>query len=150
MIKKLLPALILCFSCAITVWSDERSPEWNKVRDEFIRMHPVCALCGTAKDLQVHHKKPFHLYPELELDKNNLITLCISKYWGFNCHLIAGHGGCNKYENPWIDEDIEKLKIIGDPLYVKDHGIDELEQYLMFLKKRVKDYNKNQHLKSFK
>lgn len=141
MIKKLLPALILCFSCAITVWSDERSPEWNKVRDEFIRMHPVCALCGTAKDLQVHHKKPFHLYPELELDKNNLITLCISKYWGFNCHLLAGHGGYNKYENPWIDEDIQKLKILGNPNYIKKHCTDELETYTRFMKKRVKDYN---------
>ncbi len=141
MIKKLLSALILCFTCAITVWSDKRSPEWNQVRDEYIREHPICAVCGTAKDLQVHHKKPFHLYPELELDKNNLITLCISKYWGFNCHLIAGHGGCNKYENPWIDEDIQKLKILGNPHYIKEHGTDELETYTRFMKKRVKDYN---------
>lgn len=150
MIKKFFTSLILCFTCAITVWSDERSPEWSNLRDEFIRNHPVCFLCGTAKDLQVHHKKPFHLYPELELDPDNLITLCTSKYWGFNCHLIAGHGGCYKFENPWIMEDIEKLKIIGDPRYVKLHGTDDLEACIKFIEKRVKDYNKNQHLKSFK
>ena len=27
------------------------------------------------KKLNVHHVKPFHLYPQLELDENNLITV---------------------------------------------------------------------------
>ena len=126
--------------------TEPRSPEWEQVRKAYLQGHPVCALCGTAKDLQVHHIKPFHLYPQLELDPNNLITLCTSKYWGFSCHLIAGHGGNFKYENPWILEDIQKLKVVGDPQYIKEHGSDEFDQYVSFMKARVKEYNRKNHM----
>ncbi|GCE29115.1 hypothetical protein KDA_45990 [Dictyobacter alpinus] len=37
----------------------------------------------------MHHIKPFHLYPELELDPGNLITLCEIK--GRTHHLLIGH-----------------------------------------------------------
>ncbi|GCE16544.1 HNH endonuclease [Dictyobacter kobayashii] len=47
-------------------------------------------VCGhRGKGLQVHHIKPFHLYPELELDPNNLITLCEIR--GRTHHLLIGH-----------------------------------------------------------
>ena len=41
--------------------------------------------------LNVHHVKPFHLFPDLELDAGNLITLC--ERGAFSCHWIVGHGG---------------------------------------------------------
>lgn len=132
---------ITIFSC-ISGFSDPRSPEWEFVRKVYLHEHQVCALCGSGKDLQVHHIKPFHLYPELELDSENLITLCTSKYWGFSCHLIAGHGGNFKWENPWINEDIEKLKAIADPQYIKEHGSTEFEEYIKFMRARVKELNK--------
>jgi len=42
--------------------------------------------CGACKKLEVHHIVPVHLNPDLELDPENLITLC-DKY----CHFIFGH-----------------------------------------------------------
>ena len=66
----------------------ERSPQWSAVRDHFLE-GKKCAACGSKKNLQVHHVKPFHLYPELELDVTNLIVLCMDKY---DCHLRLGHG----------------------------------------------------------
>jgi hypothetical protein len=39
--------------------------------------------------LQVHHIKPFHLHPNLELDPRNLITLC--ELPGRDHHLLIGH-----------------------------------------------------------
>lgn len=53
-----------------------RASEWVYVRNEFVRRHPRCEACGSGYELNVHHIKPFHLYPELELDEGNLITLC--------------------------------------------------------------------------
>ena len=51
-----------------------RSAGWAKVEKDFLAKNPICAICSTNKKLNVHHKKPFHLHPELELDVNNLIT----------------------------------------------------------------------------
>jgi hypothetical protein len=46
--------------------------------------------CGyKGAKVQVHHIKPFHLHPQLELDPNNLITLCEAK--GRDHHLLLGH-----------------------------------------------------------
>lgn len=136
--------IILIVMFGITqLFSDPRSPEWEHVRKAHLENHPVCELCGTAKDLQVHHIKPFHLSPELELDPDNLVTLCISKYWGFSCHILVGHGGNSRYENPWVKEDITIIKILGDPQYIKEHGEADFEEYVSFMKKRVKEYNLN-------
>jgi len=139
--KKSTGILIILLCSLIQGSGKPRSAGWEEVRNIHIKNNPVCALCGISKDLQVHHIRPFHKYPELELDADNLITLCTSKYWGFSCHLIAGHGGCFKYENPWIYEDIEKLKIIANPAYIKKHGSTDAEKYIRFMKKRVKKFN---------
>lgn len=58
------------------VFEGERSAQWASVRNEFVSKNPSCAACGSRKDLNVHHIKPFHSNPELELDMKNLITLC--------------------------------------------------------------------------
>jgi len=86
----------------------QRSPEWRKVRDEHLEKFPLCEACGTSKELQVHHIKPFHLDPELELDGNNLITLCMAR---FNCHLQIGHGGSFGTYNPNVEEDSKKFRL---------------------------------------
>ena len=85
----------------------KRSSEWHKVREEFLEENPECAICGTNKKINVHHKKPFHLYPELELDKNNLVTLCMSK---MECHFLIGHGSDFKCFNPYLESDIKILQ----------------------------------------
>ncbi|HTK10908.1 MAG TPA: HNH endonuclease signature motif containing protein [Ktedonobacteraceae bacterium] len=68
----------------------ERSPEWHRVAKEHLLREPSCAACGyKGKKLQVHHIKPFHLHPQLELDPQNLITLCAAR--GREHHLLLGH-----------------------------------------------------------
>lgn len=70
-----------------------RSDHWPKVRLEHLEKEPVCAVCGGSEHLEVHHRLPFHLHPELELDPTNLITLCEAGHGGINCHLAIGHLG---------------------------------------------------------
>lgn len=71
-----------------------RSSEWQSVRGKFIKSNPRCEACGTLKDLNVHHIKPYHKYPELELDMSNLITLCRTH------HYYIGHDP----DGPWKPE----------------------------------------------
>lgn len=62
-----------------------RSSKWRHVRHKHITSHPECAACGCLEENHVHHIKPFHLFPELELESTNLLTLCP------RCHLTFGH-----------------------------------------------------------
>lgn len=70
--------------------ADKRSPEWSRVRAEWLQDHPACAVCGRTDAVEVHHIRPFHLHPELELDPGNLITLCEHTGEG-NDHYCYGH-----------------------------------------------------------
>ena len=94
-----------------------RSPKWSEVRNAFLKENPRCAVCGQTakKHLVVHHKKPYHKFPLLELLKNNLETLCESP--GMNCHITFGHLGNFKSYNQFIEEDINiwKQKISTRP-----------------------------------
>lgn len=85
----------------------KRSSAWPKLEKEFLAKHPVCEICGSKKKLNIHHRKPFHIFPELELDPNNLITLCMSK---MQCHLLIAHGDDFKAYNPNIDADVIALR----------------------------------------
>ena len=80
-----------------------RSPRWSAVRKQFLIKNPKCAACGGSSNLEVHHKKPFHLFRELELDPSNLITLCDAT--NRLCHIRVGH--CWNWEawNPFVVED---------------------------------------------
>jgi 5-methylcytosine-specific restriction protein A len=64
----------------------KRSPKWTKVRKNHIDNYPNCIACGSDKKQEVHHIKPVHLFPDLELDPSNLVTLCADP-----CHLLFGH-----------------------------------------------------------
>lgn len=76
-----------------------RSPHWAALRDAFLKTHPLCSACGGNKNLQVHHRMPFSVHPELELVASNLITLCMGKY---ECHDRIGHGDDWRYYNPAV------------------------------------------------
>ncbi len=70
-----------------------RSPKWEETKKKFEETNPkICAACGKTKNIQLHHIRPFHLHPELELDPANLIWLCENNTPVF-CHLIFGHFG---------------------------------------------------------
>jgi 5-methylcytosine-specific restriction endonuclease McrA len=85
-----------------------RSPRWDNVREYHLEIYPTCAACGRNVNTQVHHIKPFHLYPELELDRNNLITLCENKET--KCHLKIGHMGSWRRINPDVTQSASEFK----------------------------------------
>jgi len=80
----------------------DRSPQWRKVRDDFIKKQPRCQVCGTNDELNVHHIVPFHLDESLELEESNLITLCNKN----GCHFSFGHLYNWKSYNPDIIKDV--------------------------------------------
>jgi 5-methylcytosine-specific restriction endonuclease McrA len=82
--------------------SSKRSTHWPTVEKHFLEKNPNCAACGSSSRLNVHHIKPFHLFPELELDENNLITLCMGEK---ECHIKLGHLNNFKLFNEYIKED---------------------------------------------
>jgi hypothetical protein len=81
---------------------DARSSRWAIIRREHLENNPDCAACGRNKKLEVHHIQPFHLNPDLELDLNNLITLCDDP-----CHFVFGHLMNYKSWNPNVVKDCE-------------------------------------------
>lgn len=90
-----------------------RSSRWPRVRAEYVKENPVCACCGGRRLLTVHHVKPFHVFPEMELDPSNLITLCEGSN-GLNCHFWIGHCGDWKAWNILVRPD---AVMIGDMLH---------------------------------
>jgi 5-methylcytosine-specific restriction protein A len=68
--------------------SKPRSSKWKKARAVHLELNGMCLACGGRVSLEVHHLMPYHLAPELELDPNNLITLCES---ASHCHWTFGH-----------------------------------------------------------
>ena len=88
-----------------------RSSKWRKVRKAYLADHPRCELCETRGKAEVHHKIPFHLAPDLELDPDNLITLCENKKFGINCHLLVGHLGNYRRTNTVVDADVAVWRI---------------------------------------
>lgn len=81
----------------------KRSTQWPKARKAWLNNHPTCAACGSKDCVQVHHKKPFHIYPELELNPINFITLCERS--PVNDHLEIGHLGNWKNFNTNVESD---------------------------------------------
>jgi 5-methylcytosine-specific restriction endonuclease McrA len=81
-----------------------RSRLWSRMRSQFLKLSPKCTACDSDRGLEVHHIRPFHLHPELELEASNLVTLC--KY----CHLVIGHLRDYTYYNLSVLEDCQKFK----------------------------------------
>lgn len=80
-----------------------RSSQWPAFKTEYAKTHlPVCAVCGGTADLNLHHLKPFHVFPQLELDPTNVLWLCNAK----QCHIRIGHLGNFQSINPAGKEDI--------------------------------------------
>lgn len=66
----------------------DRSGQWRAFRNNIVK-DGKCAICGSRKNLQAHHKKPFKDFPELELDPDNIVILCENP--SRNCHFVFGH-----------------------------------------------------------
>lgn len=84
-----------------------RSGKWRGVRDAHLAKHPACEACGDTRMLNVHHVQPFHLFPDLELDPGNLITLC--EIPSHACHFAIGHAFDWRSYNPHVREDAARM-----------------------------------------
>lgn len=71
-----------------------RSGAWARVRAEHLRREPRCRVCGSSKDLEVHHILPYAQDPSLELLSSNLISCC------HDCHFCVAHAGNWKTYRP--------------------------------------------------
>lgn len=91
--------------------SAKRSRHWGRVRATHLLTQPRCQICDGSSKLEVHHIKPFHTHPELELSPSNLITLCSSGKNGMDCHLTMGHHGDYHAANPDIRIDAKRWYI---------------------------------------
>ena len=62
---------------------------WQTCRKAYLaKVGKVCECCGSTKSIEVHHKLPRHIRPDLALDHDNLIALCGG---GRGCHFHIGH-----------------------------------------------------------
>jgi len=82
-----------------------RNGAWRTTRRAILDKQPTCEACGSTKRLQVHHRQPFHLHPELELKEDNLIVLCMDVN---ECHLHIGHSSDFHAYNPNVSEDAKE------------------------------------------
>lgn len=88
--------------------SNTRSNKWKSISFNYKKKNGKCAVCGKTTNLVVHHKVPFHMSPEKELDENNFVVLCENR--PVNCHYLFGHLMNWQGYNQNIDEDIEIWK----------------------------------------
>jgi hypothetical protein len=88
-----------------------RSGKWEHIEREHLTQFPLCQACRGTLRLQVHHVRPFHLRPELELDRRNLITLCMGPN---ECHLRIGHGDDWRAYNPDVRKDAAAVFVDPD------------------------------------
>ena len=100
------------FKIAVKDWlrgeKTPRSPEWPRVRREWLKLHPQCAACGTTRAVEVHHMVPFHIDRSKELDFSNFITLCESVIASEH-HFAVGHFRNWKNYNPNVIADAAKM-----------------------------------------
>lgn len=62
------------------------SPEYKAFRKAVLERDGYeCCICGSTKNLHVHHLKSYRNYPELRTDPDNGMTLCA------NCHREVHH-----------------------------------------------------------
>jgi 5-methylcytosine-specific restriction protein A len=103
----------------------KRSNHWPKVRKEHLEKNPTCAVCGGNKKLEVHHIRPFHLHPNLELEPTNFVTLCENMKEGINCHLLFGHLGNFKSFNVNVIKEAQewKLKLENRPTHETEEDL---------------------------
>jgi 5-methylcytosine-specific restriction protein A len=87
-----------------------RSNHWRSLEKHFLAKHEFCIVCG-GKASVAHHVKPYHLFPELELDEKNLVAVCTDGP-GLNCHLAIGHCGNWHDYNPFVRHDADRYRLI--------------------------------------
>jgi hypothetical protein len=85
-----------------TAANTPRNPKFESAAKLYLK-GKKCMICGGTLRLMAHHKYPFHLFPELEMDETHWRPLCEGDH-RLNCHLLVGHGGNFEGFNPLVDE----------------------------------------------
>ena len=88
----------------LSLGAGQRSGRWQSVRRAHLVEEPACVACGRDRDLEVHHVLPFSNDPTLELDPENLVTLCKRD------HLTFGHFGDYRRHNPQVRRHAEQYR----------------------------------------
>ena len=105
----------------------KRNPGWHTLAKKLIAAHPWCSGCGCTNNLVGHHKKPFHEFPELEMDPDNIEILCECPHHG--CHFTLGHGHDWKAWIPTVVADAAALLArIKARMYSKKSAADPLAE----------------------
>jgi hypothetical protein len=86
MLDFLLALLPVWMRPRVIMESRQRASAWRQIRADHLEKEPACVACGRTDDVRVHHIIPVSISPTLELDTQNLITLCTSP-----CHIVFGH-----------------------------------------------------------
>jgi len=96
------------FVLQIGTLSISQSWEMTKVKRAHILANPQCEICGYRENLEAHHIRPLHLFPNLYCTKENFVTLC--DFGNKGCHLKFGHLGSFTNYNPNIQELIVSIR----------------------------------------
>ncbi len=81
-----------------------RDPMWAELARHVIAEVGCCECCRTKENLEAHHKYPYHLFPALEMVRDNIKVLCR------RCHFMIGHLDDWKSYNRNVDSDCAWLE----------------------------------------
>ncbi|WP_321377061.1 HNH endonuclease [Trichococcus shcherbakoviae] len=107
-----------------------RNPQWPRLRNSYLAIHPLCEFCGRAAE-EVHHVVPVSADPTLELVETNLFSLCHEH------HFDIGHLGRWVAWNPCVVEDCRRYRLMkldrpttpeGAFAFVEKYGIEAKEK----------------------
>jgi hypothetical protein len=85
---------------------------WRRTRRVFFWLQPCCQMCARQDKLHVHHIYPWHMFPDLRYELDNLITLCSA------CHLRFGHN------NNWKDYNSNLLELVAEAQRLRQGEVD--------------------------
>ena len=92
-----------CPDTPLLMAAKPRNPAWEKESRAWLQTHNECEASGSKDNLTVHHVKPVHLYPELEMEPKNWMALC-TDWMSFDLHRMVGHLGNWSHFNPHARE----------------------------------------------
>jgi hypothetical protein len=88
--------------------------QWQltKAKRKHVKVFNKCAVCGTDKNLEVHHIVPVHVDVSLAVDPENFITLCDWRNHG--CHFVFGH--FRNFRSDWNPDIVEFAEVASNML----------------------------------
>lgn len=92
------------FSVDRPTYGAMRDGRWPALAKAHLQREPWCIACGRVDACVPHHVVPVHAAPQMELEPDNLVTLCPV------CHLLIGHGRDWRAWNPHVRADCALIR----------------------------------------